>query len=532
MKNLFSILILSTSLVYILSCANIKTPTGGPQDLAPPKVKSTNPDNYTTNFKGGEITINFNEPIVTKNLAQNFFISPSLKTQPKIKVKKKSIVIQIPDSLKPNTTYTLTFKEAIADLNEGNPLKEFKYVFSTGSVIDSLFIEGEIKNEFTGKPMENILISLYKHNDQDTLTVSNSIPDYFTYTNKQGKYSITNIKNGNYDLFAIGDNNLDLKYSGGNESIDFQYNVAMDSGIIHADLFPNIIDTTKPSITDIQSVQPFISALTFTEGLLNIVAKTIGGEYIFSTIQTTPKNVNLYNTQKFKDSINVLIFAKDSAENILKDTIKISFQQPENIDSLNPVMKNVIPSDFKLKRNNAEVIFKFNYPIYKPKKSPVSVPEKLLEPINTNDTGIYLTEYKMLVKNTLSDTIIIISPDSLFTSPIAAPSIRDTTKFTYKQESEIGSIEGQVQTQEESFILQLLDEKLKIIEERRNEKNFYFSSLKAGNYYFRIIVDNNNNAKWDQANLEKRKKAESVIFYSSPIKVKENWEIQGITLKL
>lgn len=532
MKHLLSILITGTTIFYLVSCANIKTPTGGPQDLSPPEVKSTKPENFTKNFKGGEITIAFSEPIVAENLAQNFFISPSIKTTPKIIVKKKSLVIQIRDSLKPNTTYTLTFKEAISDLNEGNTLKEYKYVFSTGNVIDSLFIKGEIKNQFNGSPMENILISLYQHNDQDTLTVSNSLPDYFTYTNKQGKYSITNIKDGNYDLFAIKDQNLDLKYSGGKESIDFQYNLKMDSGLINAVLFPTIIDTSKPIIKEIQSSQPFLNTITFSEGVLNIEAKTTNGKKIFSTIQSTGKTVNLYNIHNLKDSIDIVIAVKDSAENILKDSIKVVFQQPENPDSLLPVMKNIVPSDFKLKRNNAEIIYKFNYPIYKPKKSPISVPDNILQPDLNNDTSDYIVDYKMKVKNTISDTLKIISQDSLFISPIAAPSISDTLKFSYSEESETGSIEGQVQTDEKSFILQLLDEKLNIIEERRNEKNFYFGSLKAGNYYYRIIVDNNNNGKWDQANLEKRERAESVIFYSSPVKVKENWEIQGIILKL
>lgn len=56
----------------------------------------------------------------------------------------KYILIQWEDTLKANTTYNFNFGNSIADNNEGNVLPYYNFVFSTGSIIDSLYISGNV----------------------------------------------------------------------------------------------------------------------------------------------------------------------------------------------------------------------------------------------------------------------------------------------------------------------------------------------------------------------------------------------------
>ena len=69
-------------------------------------------------------------------------ISPPQVEQPEIKVTGKRIQVEFFDSLKENTTYSIDFADGIVDNNEGNPLGDYCFRFSTGQNIDSLEVSG------------------------------------------------------------------------------------------------------------------------------------------------------------------------------------------------------------------------------------------------------------------------------------------------------------------------------------------------------------------------------------------------------
>ena len=65
---LMRILSLILIAISIASCANRGTPTGGEKDIEPPLIKQSVPENYSTNFKGQEIRIYFDEYVKIKDI--------------------------------------------------------------------------------------------------------------------------------------------------------------------------------------------------------------------------------------------------------------------------------------------------------------------------------------------------------------------------------------------------------------------------------------------------------------------------------
>src|ERR1051325_7489051 len=129
-------------------CAQIVNPNGGKKDTKPPHAIKYFPDSAKTNFTGNKIEIDFNELIQLNDLQKQLVVSPPLIFQPEVKVKGKSLLIELKDTLKENTTYTFNFGDAIRDITENNPIDNFQYICSTGNYIDSLSLSGTVKNAF------------------------------------------------------------------------------------------------------------------------------------------------------------------------------------------------------------------------------------------------------------------------------------------------------------------------------------------------------------------------------------------------
>ena len=197
--------------LLIYACANRGYPEGGPKDTTPPKVILEDPVSYTRNFSKKRVNIYFDEFVQLKDINEKFIISPPLKKKPKVHLKGKYVQVDLGDSLKPNTTYSLDFADAISDYNEGNPLGFYRYVFSTGDIVDTLELSGNVVNAESGEPVLNMYVELYSNlNDSMPLT---SIPDYVARTDSSGFFRITNLRDTLYRVVAIEDANRDYKYT-------------------------------------------------------------------------------------------------------------------------------------------------------------------------------------------------------------------------------------------------------------------------------------------------------------------------------
>jgi len=220
LKNINKPVQLLLVLIFFAGCAKMGYLEGGKKDINPPRLISSRPLNYSSNFKGQKIELDFDEYIVLKNPNQELIISPPLPKKPDVRIKNKSIIIDLKNELRENTTYTLNFGKAIADNNEGNLLTNFEFVFSTGSYLDSLSVKGTILNSFNLQPSkESIIIGLYDQLE-DSVPLK-SIPVYVGKTDDKGLFMINNVKADTFKIFALKDLNNNLIFDLPNEEIAF-----------------------------------------------------------------------------------------------------------------------------------------------------------------------------------------------------------------------------------------------------------------------------------------------------------------------
>ena len=217
-------------LVYIMSiigssCAQIGAPMGGPRDSLPPVLLESSPANRTTNFDGKTITLTFDEYIQLQNLQQTLLVSPTPKINPQINSKLKVVTIKIRDTLQPNTTYSINMGDAIQDINENNPYRNFTYVFSSGSYIDSLQFSGSLKLAETGKADSTLIVLLYE--DLDDSAVLKNKPKYITRLDSAGKFRFNYLAGGTYHVFGLKDEGGQKYYNSKTELFAFA-----DSSII------------------------------------------------------------------------------------------------------------------------------------------------------------------------------------------------------------------------------------------------------------------------------------------------------------
>ena len=251
------------------ACAQQGSPAGGPRDEDPPVVVESDPPNYSTHFEAKRIEIKFNEYIVLDNVNQELIVSPPMEEKPEVKLKKKTLVIEFEEELKPYTTYTFNFGSAIKDLHEGNKLLNFEYVFSTGDVLDSLSVRGTLKYaEDLTQPEEPISIMLY--NDlRDSVPIT-EIPLYVGRSDDSGVFSVNNLRADVYKVFALKDGNNNLLFDLPTEEIafldtslivraEFARMLLLASGAIDSipeeDAFPvsdtvPLLDSLEPDSTD------------------------------------------------------------------------------------------------------------------------------------------------------------------------------------------------------------------------------------------------------------------------------------------
>ena len=217
---LLGILPVSCFISFIITgCAQVGTPTGGPRDSIAPKLVSAQPNLKSTNFKGNKIVLTFDEYVDVQDVQTNVLVSPFPKISPTISFKLKTVSIKLKDTLKENTTYAINFGNAIRDNNEGNPFKNFTYVFSTGDFVDSLTLSGKIIVSETGKADSTISAILYR-NAHDS-AVQTRKPDYLTKPDGQGNFTFTNLSAGSYKVYALKDGDGGKTYNSAIEEFGF-----------------------------------------------------------------------------------------------------------------------------------------------------------------------------------------------------------------------------------------------------------------------------------------------------------------------
>ena len=202
-----------------VACASIGSPDGGPYDEEPPVLLKATPVLNATGVTVAKVTLEFDENVKLENAFENVVVSPPQLQMPDIKYSGKKVMVELFDTLKPNTTYSIDFGNAIVDNNEGNPYENFAYVFSTGETVDTLAVSGTVLNAQDLEPIKGMVVGLHSCLDDSAFT---KLPfERVSRTDSRGRFTIKGIAPGKYRVYALADANQNYFFDQKSEAIAY-----------------------------------------------------------------------------------------------------------------------------------------------------------------------------------------------------------------------------------------------------------------------------------------------------------------------
>lgn len=222
-KNLLLCLL---ALLLTAACASIGNPDGGRFDETPPRVVGSSPADGAVNVSKRKVQILFDEYIKLEKASEKVVISPPQIEPANVRADGKRVKVDFYDSLRANTTYTIDFSDAIEDNNEGNPMGQYTFSFSTGDVIDTMQVSGRVLNAADLEPIKGIMVGLYPADSIWNDTLFRTRPFLrVSRTNGEGRFTIKGVKDGAYRVRALDDKDGDFVFSQKNERVAFDTTV-------------------------------------------------------------------------------------------------------------------------------------------------------------------------------------------------------------------------------------------------------------------------------------------------------------------
>jgi uncharacterized protein (DUF2141 family) len=530
-KFIYKTLFLLLSIALISSCARTGRPDGGPKDELAPLFVISNPPYKSINFSDKEVKLEFNELIKLKNLNKQLVVSPPLKNPLLVTPQgtaSKSLKIEILDTLVANTTYIFNFGNAIEDNNESNKLEGFKYIFSTGTYIDSLKNSGFVSNAFTNKHSKKTNILLYRidSNFTDSIIYKQK-PNYVTTALDTAKFNFTNLKKGKYLLLALEENSSDYIFNPKNDKIGFYsdtISLPKDSITIKPiRLFKEIQDYRFRRAKEV-----FKGKIQFGyEGQIKdlkvkLLSKVSDSFKSISRFEIDKDTLNYWHTPIEVDSLNFIV-----SNATFLDTITVKFRK-NKIDSL-----SIKPSTMGTLHLRDTFFIKSNNPIVKIDTSKIVFIDK--DTIRVKYSN-YISKKENKIgfifeKNQKERYQLKAFPGS-YTDIYDVQN--DTLNYNFKtiELEDYGKITIRILNKDsKNLIIDLLSgkENDEIIERRyiAASETLVFNLLEPNTYKVRAIIDDNNNNKWDTGNYLLKIQPESVIYFEEELKVRANYFLEG-----
>lgn len=555
--------LLNTTIILLLleflfqRCANPASPSGGPRDTIPPVLLESYPRKGATNFQDHEFTLTFSEMVAADQLSQKLITTPKSDLRFKTFTRKNVLTIKFEGDFLDSTTYNLNFVDGVVDVTERNPVENLSIAFSTGSYIDSMKIKGVVKDLFTQEPAKKITIGLYPQTD--SLDLLKDSPLYFTTTSDSGTFLLDYIKSSTYKLLAFKDENRNIVFDPDTESHGFLPGlISLDSTINLKDPINVLLQNVTPiKFINSRSIGPYVELKYNKE----INSYTINpNEYQHNIIGENKDGIRIYRSPQtiLNDSITFILHVKDSLGNIAIDTIKNIFQdnyRKPTTYSISTTTQQLLLSD------SSSIDFTFNKPsfvsdsigISLTKDSTISVKPRYKVDWNENHTkakiSLYLSSDSVIqqVINTMPKDSTRQEEELLedyrnrnynmnldiksgsFYSVEQDTSKSQTIKIRTKESKSYGTIKLQVDTDQPSFIIQLLDKSKVAQYSIKNDREPVFPKVTPGNYTIRILIDTNVDDKWSVGNLLYDIPPEAIYIHPESTTVRENW-VQEINI--
>ena len=520
------------SVTLLQSCAQMASPPGGKKDTLAPKVVQSAPLNKSKNFRGKKLELSFNEYVTVKNLNQELLITPNIGTY-ETRIRPMGLTILLDSTLKPNTTYTFNFRNAIEDVSERNVGKNIKLVFSTSDNIDSLQISGRVKHVQTNKKLENILVGLYPYTD--TLSIDKNKPYYFTKTDTAGIYQLENVAAGKYYMAAFLDMNNNLLYNSNKEIVDFITEPFIDLRSNQTRDFQVAVQNLDPLKVAKTTATAKTVFIEFNRGLGKV---HIDKSPLAYQIEQN-RGIRFYSGNvEHKDTLVFQGRLADSLGREMTHTFRIKFRElakkekPTKI----PYKFDIFPSVGRLLSPQDSIRIRLQKPVQGFDSQAVYFETGEDERSYLPDAGFHWNS----LGNELTIPTEYLPIRSKFTLAItkkAFVSVEQDSSEAFRQAFEMqdlenyGSISGAVNPAKAntSYVVQLIHPDTKeVLYETKTTKSFVFPYVEPATYEMRAIEDRNQNGRWDIGNFKERVKPESIYFFQTKLKIKANFQLTDL----
>ncbi|WP_353195910.1 Ig-like domain-containing protein [Parapedobacter defluvii] len=512
-------------------CASIQQPMGGPKDSIPPKILKETPPNLTRNFNAEKIVIEFDEYVKLNNAQKEVSVSPDVEQPINPRVKRKTIEVALPDSLEENTTYTLNFGKAIGDFNEGNPILNYSYVFSTGDVIDSLSISGKVTNALT-KVNEKEVTVLLIPTRQDSIFGKRKA-NIFTLTDTSGNFQLKNLREDTYRIYALKEENNDRVYNAPGEYIGF----LNDSIVLTGDTSGILLEISKGIPKDFRLLDRKIESsgkisFAFNKTLKNpdivIAHPKELDETKQITYNPTRDSASVWLSDLTFDSLKVRILDDGN----MLDSVTMRRGRNEKYDRDFIILDNL--SGNKVTRVK-HIQLSAGSPVQSIDRSKIVLTEDSIPRTNyqlakdTTAPGKYILRYNWRPKRNYQLTL----EEGAFLGFFGDKNKSVSKSFTMNETENFGDIVLDVNLPDTNhqYLVQLINEKMDFIHRSvpiRKSGKIPFRQFPGGKYTIRVVYDENNNGEWDSGDVYQKRQPERVWYLGRTFIIRANWEQEEI----
>ena len=574
-----------TLVVMLYSCASIGRPDGGPYDETPPRFIGSTPADGALNNQRTKVSLLFDEFIKLEKATEKVVVSPPQVQQPEIKASGKRIQVNLLDSLKANTTYTIDFSDAIVDNNEGNPLGNFTFTFSTGTQIDTMEVSGTVLDASNLEPIKGILVGLHSNLNDSAFT---KLPfDRVARTDSRGRFSIRGVAPGKYRIYGLMDADQTFTFNQKSEVIAFndslviprmEERIRMDTAWVDSLTYDTIVerkymhylpdDLILRAFKEFNYSQylikserlvpqkftfyfagqadtlPTLKGLNFDERDAFVIEKNPRNDTIHYWVKDSllfkQDTLAISLTYLYTDTLNQLVSRTDTLNLVSKQ--KYKKEEPEKKKKKKKKDEEDEPEPTKFLPVNVgapssmdvygSISLTFDEPIARFDSAAIHLKEKVDTlwkdiPFEFEQDSLNLKRFNLYYDWEPGNEYEFSVDSTAFHGIYGLFTDKIKQGFKVRKLEEYASITFLVTGADSTAFVELLDAQDKVVRQRRltdgGYADFYF--LNPGKYCARLVNDRNGNGIWDTGNFEKGEQPEEVYYYNMILEPKANWDL-------